>query len=198
MRARNFKIFFSGAHIYALRQFISASSFGISQWLYLSSLRCCSMTNFIFLTIWQCLLVGITETAITIHSETKEIAANKGALMKRKGEIKDIFTPLLLRNIFAGSAPILAYEVTKYMSGILMNIVICTLFAIAVATLTMPFDLIATQNCGSAVRMTWIDRLKQNVIVEKQFHVIFNGLTMRILQIVPYSIAHSLVMLFLS
>ncbi len=198
LQARNFKIFFSGAHIYALRQFISASSFGFSQWLYLSSLRFCPVSHIALLALWQSLLVGIVETAITLYSETKEIAANKGSLMKRKAEMKDIFMPLLLRNILAGSAPILAYEVTKGMEGWVANMVICTLFAIAVSALTMPFDLIATQNCGSTVRMTWIGRLRQTIVVEKQFWSIFNGLIMRILQIVPYSIAHSVVMLLVS
>jgi hypothetical protein len=197
LQARNFKVFFSGAHIYALRQFISASSFGFSQWLYLSSLRFCPVSHIVLLMIWQSFLVGVVETVITLYSETKEIEANKRELLKRKAEMKDIFTPLLIRNILAGSAPILAYEVTKNMEGWVANMVICALLAIAVSALTMPFDLIATQNCGSAVRMTWIGRLRQTIVVEKQFWSIFNGLAMRILQIVPYSIAHSVVMLLM-
>lgn len=197
IRARNFRIFFSGAHIYAFRQFIAALAFGMAQWLYLSSLRCFPLTNFILLVTWQCFLAGIVETVVTVYSEAQEIAANKGTLMKRKAKISDIFTPLLLRNILAGSAAILAYEITKNMSGIATNMLVSAILGIAVSALTMPFDLIATQNCGSEVPMTWIGRLKQNIIVEKKFGVIFNGLAMRILQIVPYSVAHSLVMLFL-
>ncbi|UWW96536.1 MAG: hypothetical protein NMK33_03700 [Candidatus Cardinium sp.] len=197
IRAKNFKFFFSGAHIYALRQFIAALAFGVSQWLFLCSTDYYPITNFTLLVIWECFLAGMVETVVTIYSETKEIAANKGALMKRKEKVMDVLTPILLRNILSASACILAYEFTKDIHGIWMNMVVSTLLGIAVSALTMPFDLIATQNCGSEVPMTWIGRLKHNITVEKNFLAIFNGLTMRIVQIVPYSVAHSLVMLFL-
>ncbi|WP_123663660.1 hypothetical protein [Candidatus Cardinium hertigii] len=198
VRARNFRSFYAGAHVYALRQFIAAFAFGISQWLFLFSIRYLVFINNTLSIIWQCFLAGIVETVITAYSETKEIAANKGNLMKCKETVSDIFMPILLRNILAASAAILAYELTKNMDGLFMNMVVSTFLGIVASVLTMPFDLIATQNCGSEVRMTWIGRLKQNILVEKKFHrVIFSGLTMRILQIVPYSIAHSLVMLFL-
>ncbi|WP_419241594.1 hypothetical protein [Cardinium endosymbiont of Nabis limbatus] len=197
IRTKNFKLFFSGAHIYALRQFIAALAFGVSQWLFLCSTGYYAITNFTLLVIWECFLAGMVETAVTIYSETKEIAANKGALMKRKEKVMDIITPILLRNILSGSACILAYEFTKELSGIWVNMMVSTVLGIAVSALTMPFDLIATQNCGSEVPMTWIGRLKHNITAEKNFLVIFNGLTMRIVQIVPYSVAHSLVMLFL-
>lgn len=197
IRAKNFKLLFSGAHIYTLRQFIAALAFGVSQWLFLCSTGYYAITNFTLLVIWECFLAGMVETLVTIYSETKEIAANKGPLMKRKEKVMDILTPILLRNILGGSASILAYEFTKDISGIGANMVVSALLGIAVSALTIPFDLIATQNCGSEVRMTWIGRLKHNITVEKKFFAIFNGLTMRILQIVPYSVSHSLVMLFL-
>ncbi|MCT4696784.1 MAG: hypothetical protein V3581_00925 [Candidatus Cardinium sp.] len=197
IRTKNFKLFFSGAHIYALRQVIAALAFGVSQWLFLCSTDYYAITNFALLVIWECFLAGMVETAVTIYSETKEIAANKGALMKRKERMMDIVTPIFLRNILSSSACILAYEFTKDISGVWINMMVSTVLGIAVSALTMPFDLIATQNCGSEVPMTWIGRLKHNITVEKKFLAIFNGLTMRILQIVPYSVAHSLVMLFL-
>lgn len=197
IRTRNFKLFFSGAHIYALRQVIAALAFGVSQWLFLCSIDYYPIENFTLLVVWECFLAGMVETLVTVYSEAKEIAANKGNLMKRKEKVVDVFTPILLRNILGGSASILAYEFTKDMTGLCINIVVSALLGIAVSALTMPFDLIATQNCGSEVPMTWIGRLKHNIVVEKNFLAIFNGLTMRIVQIVPYSIAHSLVMLFL-
>jgi hypothetical protein len=196
--AKNVRIFFSGAHIYAWRQFVSAASFGFSQWLYAASLRLMPISQIGLLVLWQSFLVGVVETAITLYSETKEIAANKGALMHREAAMQDIVAPLLIRNVLAGSAPVLAYELTKHAEGWIGNTLVCTLCALVVSSLTMPFDLIATQNCGSAVRMTWFGRLKQTVWIEKRFWSIFNGLSMRILQIVPYSIAHSVVMLLLS
>lgn len=197
LQAQNFRIFFSGAHIYAFRQLIAAFAFGFSQWLFICLLRYCVLTNFTLLVVWQSFLAGVIETVITVYSETKEIAANKGAFMKRPGAVKDIFTPLLFRNIGVASAVILAYEITKGIDSIFISIIISALLGVVATILTMPFDLVATQNCGSAVRMTWLGRLKQNIVVEKKFRVIFNGLTIRILQIVPYTIVHSLVMLFL-
>ena len=197
IRSGNIKLFFSGAHIYALRQVIAALAFGVSQWLFLCSNDYYTITNFTLLVIWECFLAGMVETIVTVYSEAKEIAANKGALMKRKEKVMDIFTPILLRNILSGSACILAYEFTKDIDGVWINMMVSTVLGTAVSALTMPFDLIATQNCGSDVPMTWIGRLKHNITVEKKFCTIFNGLTMRILQIVPYSIAHSLVMLLL-
>ncbi|WP_243517383.1 MULTISPECIES: hypothetical protein [unclassified Candidatus Cardinium] len=197
IRTRNVKLFFSGAHIYALRQVIAALAFGLSQWLFLCSTGYYTINNFTLLVIWECFLAGMVETMVTVYSEAKEIAANKGALMKRKEKVMDIFTPILLRNIVSASACILAYEFTKDINGVWINMLVSTLLGIVVSALTMPFDLIATQNCGSEVPMTWIGRLKHNMAVEKQFFTIFNGLTMRILQIVPYSVAHSLVMVLL-
>lgn len=194
---RNFKIFFSGSHIYALRQFIAAFAFGIAQWLYFLSLNYFPITNFILLVVWQCFLAGGVETVVTVYSEAREITANKGPLMKREAKILDIITPILLRNILACSAAVLGYEITKNMTGMGMNILVSSIAGIGVSVLTMPFDLIATQNCGAEIPMTWIGRLKQNVVVEKNFRVIFNGLTMRMIQIIPYSVAHSLVMLLL-
>ena len=193
----NIKLFFSGAHIYAFRQVIAALSFGLAQWLFLCSINYYPITYFTLLISWECFLAGIVETIVTVYSETKEIAANKGPFIKRKERIMDIFTPVLLRNIISASPCILAYALTKHLNGIGINIMVNTLLGIAASALTMPFDLIATQNCGAEVRMTWIGRLKHNIIVEKNFFAIFNGLTMRILQIVPYSIAHGLVMLLL-
>lgn len=198
MSAKNFKIFFSGAHIYALRQVISALAFGISQWLFLCSAGYCTLSSFTLLVIWECFLAGMVETLVTVYSEAKEIAANKGKLMKRKEKVMDIFTPILLRNVLSASASILAYEFTKDIDGLYINIFISALLGIAVSALTMPFDLIATQNCGTEIPMTWISRFKYNIRVEKKILTIFNGLTMRIIQIVPYSVAHSLVMVFLS
>lgn len=197
IRTKNIKLFFAGAHIYALRQVIAALAFGISQWLFLCSTSYYPIMNFTLLVSWECCLAGIVETVVTVYSEAKEIAANKGPLMKGKEKVIDIFTPILLRNILGAAPCILAYEFTKDIHGVWMNIVVSTLLGIAASALTMPFDLIATQNCGAEVPMTWIGRLKYNITVEKKFLAIFNGLTMRILQLVPYSVAHSLVMLFL-
>jgi len=195
---KNFKIFFSGAPMYALRQFIAAFAFGISQWIYLFSLKYCTVSHSMGLVVWQSVLVGIVETVITIYTETKEIAANKGGLMKRKGKMADIITPIFLRNVIAGSSPILAREATKGMESLFMNSLVCTLFSILISALSIPFDLVATQNCGSEVPMTWMGRLRHIVVVEKEWGALFNGLGMRIVQIVPYSVAHSLIILCLN
>ncbi|MBX9889892.1 MAG: hypothetical protein K2X94_01325 [Amoebophilaceae bacterium] len=206
LAARNFKIFFSGARMYALRQFIAAFAFGISHWLYLFSISCYAISNIVLLVVWQSFVVAVVETVITIYTEMKEIAANKGDLMKRKEAISAIITPIFLRNFIAGSAPVLAcevskqlavYAIVKQMGGICTNTVVCILVSIVISTLSIPFDLIATQNCGSAVPMTWIGRLRHIIMVEKKCMVLFNGLGMRIMQIIPYSIAHSLIIFLL-
>ena len=195
---KNYKKFFSGVHVYALRQLISALSFGFAQGVYLYSLSCFPIMCKVCLIHWQCFLIAGIETLVTIHSELKEIVANKGKLMKREGTIGDIITPVFLRNFLVGSTSIVAHEWTKYVQGgVWTNMVICTLCAIVLSVLAMPFDCMATQSCGAAVRMTWFYRLKQYIIVEKQWLAIFNGTFMRILQIVVYSLARSLVMICL-
>lgn len=197
LRAGNLSIFFSGAHIFALRQFISAVAFGMAQWLFYCLIAIYPISNVIYLILWQCCLNGIVETIMTVYSEIKEIAANKGHLMQRKESIMDVFVPLLIRNILAGSPAILAYETTKHMDGIAVNVTISGIFSIVAAILAMPFDLTATQSCGSMVPMHWVRRLQQNVSIGRGFFSIFSGLTMRIIQLCAFSIIHGLVILFL-
>ena len=195
---KNFKIFFSGVHIYAFRQLISSVAFGFAQWLYACSLKYYFNKPFLFLIIWQSFLVAAIETLFTIHSETQEIVANKGELIQRKAAVTDVITPIFLRNFLVSLAPILAFAFTRYIqNGLWMNIVVCSCCSIILSLLSMPFDLVATQNCGSAVRMSWIGRLKQIIILDKQFVAMFKGGAMRVFQNVVYSIAIGLLMIVL-
>ncbi|MDD9139968.1 MAG: hypothetical protein NQ127_03530 [Candidatus Cardinium sp.] len=197
LRSRKFRCFYAGAHMYALRQFVSSFTFGFALWLFQLSVTYYPITHLGLSIGWACCLVGMLETIVTIASEMREITANKGPLMKRKAAYRDIAVPLLLRNILFNIAAIAPYEFTKEQDNPFMNMIFGIVFGIVVSVLTMPFDLVITQNCGSETRMTWISRLKQNILIEKKLGVIFNGLTMRMLQVVPYSIAHSMVMLCL-
>lgn len=196
--ARNFKIFFSGVHVYALRQFISSFAFGIGLWMYNLSLVYLEVSHSVVLFIWKAVLAGFAETAITLFLEKREIAANKGDLVRSEPSIWDIAFPIFLRNFICAMAPISSHIIlTCATFSTLINALVCLLVSIAFSLLSMPFDLVATINCGSGEYMTCFGRLKHIIWDDKQFASIFSGSLVRVIQNTVYSIAVSLLMCIL-
>lgn len=193
--ARNFKIFFSGAHVYALRQFVSSFAIGIGLWMYNLSLDYLLISDPIVLFLWKAAVVGFAETAITLSLEKREIVANKGDLVRSESSIWDIALPIFLRNSICAMAPISSHIILTHVTfSTFVSMLVCLLVSIVFSLLSMPFDLAATINCGSSERMTCFGRLKRVIWNDKQFSAIFNGSLVRVIQNTVYSIAISILM----
>ena len=189
----NYKAFFRGAHMYALRQFIINAVFGFSQYLYCKLCGYFFITHLFWIVFLQCFLGGVLETGTTILSEVEEIAKNKGGLMKRPARVTDVLTPLFIRNGITWLAAVLSEELTrKYMLGsISLNILLCGITGIIATALSMPFDLVATQSCGAADKMPFLVRMKKTLSEKSGFKHLFSGLKIRVIQNIAYTIVTS-------
>ena len=193
--SRNFRIFFSGVHVYALRQFVSSFAIGIGLWMYNLSSGYFLIRHPVVLFLWKAVVVGFAETVITLSLEKREIVANKGDLIRSKPSIWDIALPIFLRNSICAMAPISSHIILTYVTfSALVSVLVCLLVSTVFSLLSMPFDLVATINCGSGERVTCLGRLKRIIWDDKQFASIFDGSLIRVIQNTAYSIAISLLM----
>ncbi len=178
------KVFYRGAYPYGKLQFLSSASFGFSEFLCIFLLKKINLESVILAIIIRALSASVFETAMTIKSEVQEISRNKGELMKVKGTIASSINAIFFRNaLFWMASLISGYLIEQlgisYISGILLSAVLGMLFAV----ITIPLDLVATQNCGDDESHSIISRMKKIIQDNNQYSSIYRGSLMRIIQI---------------
>jgi len=180
-----FSTFFRGAVPYAVMNFLSSMAFGFSEYL---SVYILGVTKFPILisVIVRSFLGGIIETGFSIKSELSEISKNKGSLIKEKPKIITIAAPILLRNIIFWHGSIIAYEISEsFYLSIVASSVISFIFGAMFALISIPFDVIATQNCGAKEDRGLIGRLRK---ILKNRNQIFAGNVMRVIQVAIFTL----------
>lgn len=180
-------VFFSGAIPYALLQFFSSASFGVSEFFSTVILNQLGMQVSFIAVLFRTLMAGVIETSSTIFFEMKEIEKNKINLLEADPKVKTIFFPLLLRNSFYWLGSLVSIYIIKvleikysYCTCHTENILISFFIGVIFAVLTIPFDVVTTQNLGSSDNLSILQRLKKNVF-EGGYVEIFRGSLMRIL-----------------
>ena len=79
----------------------------------------------------------------------KEIVCNKGDLAKSYGTLAEILLPATIRNTIAWVGAALGYELSfRFALTIFDSVIISLLLGMFFGMLSIPFDVIATQNCG--------------------------------------------------
>ena len=180
------KIFFRAALPYTLMNFLSNMSFGFSN--HLSNLIL-EENYFLFTGVMlRSLLGGIIETILTIYPEIDEILKNKGDLKKnRKNNIIKISFPIFLRNSIAWVGTTLSYEIlVKFSMGVGQSTIVSFIIGIIFGIISLPFDVITTQNCGSHEKLNSIQRFFR--IVDQDKTVLLSGTIIRVLQISIFTV----------
>ena len=187
-------IFYSGAIPYSIFQFISSASFGLSEILSDRFLQAMSINATAIIIIFKILITGFIETVTTIYPEAKEIKKNKIGLMETSGTILSVFTPVFIRNSLSWVGTILTIytlQMLKQKYGIEFNtfqfLCITLIMGVIFSFITVPFDVIVTQNFGSKDNLTFIERIRYN-ISNNNIDILFRGSTLRILMLALYTV----------
>lgn len=175
-----FITFFRGVAPYALMQFLSSLAFGFAEYITLCLLKVEALGIILALLI-RATLGGIIETAFSLYSELKEITRNKGELMQKRASARTVLAPILIRNIIFWFGAVIAYEISaKYCLNLLLSSIIGFLSGAIFALISLPFDIIATQNCGALEQKSLIRKFKEMLQDHKSM---LSGGLVRIIQI---------------
>jgi hypothetical protein len=176
------KVFYRGAYPYGQLQFLSSFSFGLSEFCCIFVLKKYNLDTSFIAVLIRAISAGIFETVFTARAEVQEISKNKGELMKQRGTIASILEAIFMRNVLFWIGPLLSfYFINKaHLSGLTSGFV-AFVIGIIFGVLTIPFDLVATHNCGDDEKYSVFSRIKK-VLSEGQYSSIYYGSMMRIIQ----------------
>ncbi len=185
-----FSIFFRGALPYAIMNFISSASFGVSE--FISKKILVYSSGLLISVVIRSLLGGFIETVSTIHSEMKEISKNKGELMKSKAVASSIFTSILIRNCIFWAPSAISYEVSVNYPDSYSSCIPLILGLIS-GLVSIPFDVVATKSCGGLNNNhNFLDKLK--IIFANNKKEVFAGTLIRIVQMALFTLVTTIVM----
>lgn len=186
--------FFRGALPYAVMNFLSSMSFGISEaasdvvlGLFAHSV--------IFSIFFRSVLGGSLETAFSVQAEMCEISRNKGALMESKAVLRSVALPILVRNMIFWSASVVSYEIsTAYRLGLLNTTFLGLTLGVVAALFSIPLDVIATRNCGAQKEHGILDHMRVILFGKEDVRSLLYGSAIRIIQVAMFTFVTVLTM----
>lgn len=184
-----FKIFYRGLKPWIMLNFLVNAAFGISEFFSVGILSKYGMQLTIPGILIRAVSAAIIEIILTIRSEVKEISKNKGEWMKQDGEVSAILTAVFLRNILNWLGCLISVYFIhifslSYFYGFTLSFVIGMIFAI----ITLPFDVVATHNCGDIERLSILKRLEKITFESGGYHGAYRGSLMRIIMNTCFSV----------
>lgn len=186
------KLFYRGAYPYGKMQFLSSFAFGMSEFCCIFILRKFSLDTALIAVFIRSISAGIFETTFTAKAEVQEISKNKGELMKKEGEVFSILEAIFLRNVLFWMASLLSfYFIQKANLSHEIGGLIAFIFGVIFAIITIPFDLIATHNCGDEENHSVFSRMKK-IIKEEKYSSMYRGSLMRIILMSIFTIVTTL------
>lgn len=181
-------VFYRALIPYVAMSFLINAAFGISEHFSVKFLHLFLIENTFWGMIFRALAAGLLETIFTIRAEVIEITKNKIDLMKTKGTIISILVPAFLRNTIAWLGALLSlYFILKFNISFYNGMIIAFIIGLIISILSLPFDVITTQNCGDIQKLSVIQRMKK-IIKERGYKGAYAGSLMRIIQITLFTI----------
>lgn len=191
-------VFYRALIPYVAMSFLINTAFGISEHFSIKFLHLFLIENTIWGMIFRIIAAGLMETIFTIKAEVIEISKNKIDLMKTKGTIISILIPAFLRNTMAWVGTLLStYFILKFDISFFYNgIILAFIIGLIISILSLPFDVIATQNCGDIQELSITQRMKK-IINEGGYIGVYSGSLMRIIQITLFTVGTTISALIL-
>ena len=192
------KVFYRGLIPYIMLNFLVNAAFGISEFFATMILSPHNLQLTIFGVIVRMISASLFEILFTAKAEVQEIARNKGDLMKKNGEVSSILSAIFVRNIVNWMGALFSIYFIhlfqlNYSQGFLLSFFVGVIFAI----MTLPFDIVATHNCGDIEKLSIFQRLKKISFESGGYHGAYRGSLMRIIMITCYSVSIVVVERFL-
>jgi hypothetical protein len=183
------KVFYRGLKSYMILNFLVNAAFGISEFMSYMILSSFNLQFTIFGIFTRILFAASIETIFTAKTEVQTISKYKGDLMKKSGEVSSILASIFTRNIINWMGSLIAiYLIYKfqlsYFYGFFISLIVGMIFAIA----TLPFDIVATHNCGDIEKLSIFQRLKKISFESGGYQEAYRGSLMRIIMMTCYSI----------
>jgi len=192
------RIFYRGLRAYVEIQFLVNVAFAFSEFFSIKWLSVYQYELTAVGIIVRAFSASILETLMTIKSEVSQIAKNKGELMKKDGEVSSIITSIFVRNTINWFGSLWSiYFIHKLSLGDFGGFVFSFVVGIIFAILTLPFDIVATHNCGSLEKLSILQRLKKIAFESGGYSAMYRGSIMRIIMMTCYSVSIVLVSVYL-
>ena len=180
LKSDGWPAFFRGALPYGAMNFLSSMAFGISEYIAGDLLGAASL-SLLAAVFLRSTMGGATETLFSLYSEMQEISRNKGSLIKSKPKISSILLPILIRNTIFWYGSVVTYELSvRFALDIFVSTIFAFVFGVLLTFVSIPLDVIATQNCGAQKKDGMIKRLKK--LLDSKNNSVFAGAMMRIIQ----------------
>ena len=178
--------------------FLVNAAFGMSEFFMNMILSPYNLQLTIFGIITRIISASLIETLFTAKAEVQGITRNKGDLMKKNGEVLSILEAIFLRNIINWMGALFSVYfihlfALNYFQGFILSFFLGIIFAI----LTLPFDIVATHNCGDIEKLSIFQRLKKISLEAGGYHGAYRGSLMRVMMITCYSVGIVIVERFL-
>ncbi|QHD65505.1 hypothetical protein [Neorickettsia findlayensis] len=187
--------FFRGALPYAVMNFLSSMSFGISEAISAIALKSFFHPTILFVVLFRSMLGGLLETLFSIWAEICEISRNKGTLMENKATLRGVALPILVRNMIFWSASVVSYEISiAYHMSLLSGTAVGLIFGIFAALLSIPLDVVATRNCGAHVRHGVLACVWAVFLGKEDAKYLLYGTIIRVIQIAMFTLVTLLTM----
>ncbi|ACT69858.1 hypothetical protein ACJZTR_03845 [Neorickettsia risticii] len=187
--------FFRGALPYAVMNFLSSMSFGISEAISGIVLKSFFHPAILFVVLFRSMMGGLLETLFSVWAEMCEISRNKGALMENRATFRGVALPILLRNMIFWSASVASYEISiAYHMNLFSGTAIGLVFGIFAALFSIPLDVVATRNCGARVRHGILACAKAALLREEDARYLLYGTVIRVIQIAMFTLVTLLTM----
>jgi hypothetical protein len=192
------KIFYRGAYPYGQLQFLSSFAFGLSEFICIFFLKQYNLESSFTGILIRSISAGIFETAFTVKAEVQEISKNKGDLMKRKGTITSILEAIFMRNTLFWMASLLSfYFIQKIHLTHFAGSLLAFVFGVVFGVITIPLDLVATQNCGDDEIHSVFSRIKKILNANGQYSSMYYGSIARIMIISIFTIITTIIEMIL-
>jgi hypothetical protein len=183
------KVFYRSLIPYMMLNFLVNAAFGISEFFMNLLLSPYNLQLTILGIIIRIISASFFETLLTARSEVKAIAKNKGNLMIEDGKVSAILPAIIARNAVNWMGALFSvyfihlFEL-NYLHGFILSFFVGIIFAIA----TLPFDIVATHNCGDIEKLSILERLKKISFEAGGYHGAYRGSLMRIIMMTCYSV----------
>ncbi|AHX11804.1 hypothetical protein NHE_0885 [Neorickettsia helminthoeca str. Oregon] len=193
-RTEGVAAFFRGALPYAIMNFLSSMSFGISE-VIADNLLKFFVHSTLFAVFFRSVFGGCCETLCSLPSEMREISRNKGSLMESRATFGSVMLPILFRNMIFWSASVTSYEISvAYHFNLLCTTFTGFSFGVLAAFLSIPLDVVATRDCGALTNRGIFGHLTAILSGEERINYLLRGTSIRIVQVAMFTLVTVLTM----
>lgn len=186
-------IFFRAAIQYAMLNFVSSASFGISHYFSSKAISQVASFSIALAPVLRSLIGGFMETLLTFQIEIKEINKNKGNNSKNERNFLTIILLVFLRNSLFWLGATSAFELSGHAQlPPSYTFWLTFVFGLVAGVISTPVDALATRICGSQERIGVVKSLYR--ILRYDRDIAFAGTFVRIVQIILYTVLTEWVM----